>query len=142
MRITKKILSAFLLLSLVFSLCSCENAISREEAKRNIEELITCLSAEEYDNVIALMHPDYQCDKALIKDLINEVEKAEGVDFSNGAAVKRYTGFRTALYDSNVGGGYYSLSGYLTVSGKDVYFKVEFARTGEEFGICNFSFGK
>ena len=138
----KRIICVLLcILNLPLLFCSCDNAISREEAKSNIEELMYCLSVEKYDKAIALMHPDYQCDEAVMKDFIDEVEKAEGVDFSSGTTVKKYAGFRSALYDSDVGGGYYSLSGYVTVSGKDVYFKVEFARTGEEFGICNFFFG-
>lgn len=137
----KKAICILLCLSLLPLLCSCDNAISRDEAEYRIEKLMTALEGENYQGVLSLMHPDYKCDEEQIVELVDQVEKAEGVEFSDGITVARYTNFRSALYDSNVGGGYYSLSGYITVSEKQVYFKVELARTGEDFGICNFSFG-
>ena len=129
----KKIIAVFLVVMLVFSLCACSKGISGKEAKQHVNEFLEKVKAEDYSAAEEYLHAERPAD---IQMFFEGLEHAEGVDFST-VSIKEYTGLRSTLYDSTVGGSTYTLMMKLSVSGKTAELEIELVRNENGYGIYN-----
>ena len=129
----KKYIALFLLLLFALTLVSCgENKISGKEAKEQVNTLLDYVKAENFENAQTLVHPNRPID---FKSYFNGKEIEYNVDFQSGIEIKRYTGFSSALYDSEVDGGKYELDMDILVSGRELELSVELVRNDRGYGI-------
>lgn len=124
------VLSAILL---TLSLCACSGGISRDEAKNYINGFLERIEAEDYKSAEELLHPERPGN---LKEFFEAAENEKGVDFSN-ITIKKYTGFKSAMYDSTVGGSTYALKMDLNVSNQTVEMEVEIVKNDNGYGIYN-----
>ena len=111
--------------------CS-ENKVSRDEAKEQASKLVNAVSSGSFDEAEKLLHPNRQID---IEALFARKETEYNVDFQSGIEIVRYTGFSSALYDSEVDGSEYELEMNVSVSGRTLELTVDVVRNEQGFGI-------
>ena len=129
------------LLLLITSLTACSVGVTREETKAAMDSLLTALAKEDYAGAAALYHPDAAMTEELLAAFAEEVQTNIGLDFTEGASVERTTNMRSAYYDSNVGGSFYTLTAKIKAGDKTATLTVEVVRNDKGYGIfkveCN-----
>lgn len=130
----KRICSLLLCLVLLFCLTGCSGGISGDEAKAHIASFLEAVSAGDFAKAAEHLHPDRPADLAAYFD---SIEQGLGVDFQSGVTVEKYTGFRSAVYDSSVGGSAYTLDMQLSVGQTTLTASIEVVRNDSGFGIYN-----
>ncbi|MBQ8146664.1 MAG: hypothetical protein IJ039_07755 [Clostridia bacterium] len=128
----KLILSLMLALILTLSFVSCADRVTRDEAKDQVNSLLNAVEESDFDNAAKLLHPNREFD---IEGLFTRAETEYSVDFQSGIEIKRYTGFSSALYESEVDGSEYELEMDITVSGRVLELTVDIVRNDSGFGI-------
>ena len=118
----------------IISFASCDKGIKRDEAQALINEFFAAIVAEDYDKAEELLHPELSDD---LESFLLDIEKDENLDFQAGITIERYTGFSTALYDSNVGGSTYELTMRTKVGDDKVIFTIEIVKNENGYGIYN-----
>lgn len=129
----KKFVCVFLILIIGFSLSSCSGGISGDEAKTYINEFFEKISSEDYAAAEEFLHPEHPAE---LQVYFETIENEENVDFSS-INIERYTGFKTAMYDSTVGGSTYSLTMKISVSDKIGMMEIELVKNDNGYGIYN-----
>ncbi|MBR2970874.1 MAG: hypothetical protein IKC48_03660 [Clostridia bacterium] len=129
----KRIVAILLVLGFSIFMVGCENRITTDEAKEQVNALITAVSSGDFVEAEKLLHPGVKTD---LEAFFNREEAEEGVDFQAGIEIKRYTGFSSAVYTTEVDGAKYELDMDITVGGKDLELSVEMVRNDQGFGIC------
>ncbi len=127
--VKKTILVVTAVCLLLFSLTSC---IKSETAKETINGFFKAVSEENYSNAASHMHPDIKDD---LKTYFEEIENKNGVDFSKGVKIERYTSVRTAYYDSKVGGALYETAFSADIDGKSAVVSVMLVDNDSGYGI-------
>ena len=125
-------LCVLLVLVLSLSLISCENRVTKDEAKEQVNSLIDAAANSKFEDASSLLHPKRTFD---IQALFERAETEYNVDFQGGIEIKRYTGFSSAVYSSEVDGSSYELDVDIIVSGKTLELSVEVVRNDSGFGI-------
>lgn len=129
------------LLLLLTSLTACEGGVTREEARGAMDALLVALGNEDYAEAAALYHPDAAMTEELLSAFAEQVKTKVGIDLTEGAAVEKTTGMRSAYYDSNVGGSLYALTVEIRAGDKTASLTVEVIRNDKGCGIfrveCN-----
>lgn len=129
----KHIISVLLILVFALFMFGCsENKVSKNEAKEQASALVNAVSAGNFADAEKLLHPSRQID---LEAYFNREEAEENVDFQSGIEIVKYTGFSSALYDSEVDGSEYELEMNISVSGKTLELKVDVVRNDQGFGI-------
>ena len=135
-----RILSVLAALCLLLtSLTACSGGVTREEAKTAMDSLLTALGNENYAEAAALYHPDAAMTEELLAAFAEEVKTNVGLDLAEGAAVERTTNMRSAYYDSNVGGSFYTLTAEIKAGDKTATLTVEVVRNEAGYGILTAS---
>lgn len=125
-------LCVLLVLVLSLSLISCENRVTKDEAKEQVNKLLDAVVDERFDDAKSLLHPKRAFD---VQDLFERAEAEYNVDFQDSIELERYTGFSSAVYSSEVDGSSYELEMDIVVSGKALELTVEVVRNNSGFGI-------
>jgi hypothetical protein len=137
----KRIVSIFavlaILLAATVSLASCSGGVSRAEAKEATIALFAALAAENYEEAAALFHPETETTAELLSSFCEAIRADLDVDFTEGVAIERYTGMRSAYYDSTVGGSLYELTMSILVGDKTMTFVTEVVRNDTGYGLWN-----
>ncbi len=133
--IFKKMLIVTISCLCVFTLISCGNGISGDEAKAFINDFFAAIVAEDYTEAEALLHPERPAD---LEAFLLNIEKVRGIDFQSGIQIEKYTGVSSSVYDSSVKGSTYELTVRTTVRDRTVTFTIELVRNGNGYGIYNF----
>ena len=131
----KKLISLLVVIFIVsLSLFSC---IDGEKAREDAVDFLSALEDEDYESARALLHPDFKID---MEKEISALEKQEGIDFSEGIDVYKFTGFSSAHYDSQVDGSLYETTVNIAVGGKKGSLTVTLVDNDKGYGIYNFIF--
>ncbi len=135
-----RVLSAVILLAFVLSLTSC---ISGDQAKASAEELFVCLSEERYEDAVALFHPlSGVNEESVFSSLAEQMNDAYGAVFSDGMEIVRYTGFRSAAYDTEVGGSRYDLVMEVRIGDVAMTAQLVVIDNDDGYGIFGVHFGE
>lgn len=118
---------------IVFSLSACSGGISNNEAKAYINEFLEKVFSKDYTAAEKFLHPERPAD---LKAFFETLENEENVDFSS-INNKKYTNFKSSLYDSSVGGSTYSLTMEITASDKIIQMEIEIVDNDNGYGIYN-----
>lgn len=129
----KRYICIFLVIIFVFSLSACSGGISGNEAKLHIEGFFEKISSEDYKAAEKFLHPERPAD---LEEFFENLEKEKNIDFSS-INIEKYTGFKSALYDSSVGGSTYSLTMKIAVSAKIIRTEIEIVKNDNGYGIYN-----
>ena len=129
----KKVVSIFLVLIFVFSLTACSGGISGDEAKSHINGFLEKIEVKDYKAAEEFLHPERPAD---LEEFFENLEKEKNIDFSS-INIEKYTGFKSALYDSSVGGSTYSLTMKIAVSAKIIRTEIEIVKNDNGYGIYN-----
>ena len=135
----KRLCSLLLCVALLLGLTGCSGGISGEEAKAHITDFFAAVSAGDFARAEELLHPDRPADLAAYFD---RIEQGLNVDFQSGVTVEKYTNFRSAMYDSSVGGSLYELDMKLTVGQTTLTATIEVVRNDGGFGVYNLDISK
>lgn len=121
------------------SLVSC-GGIKGDEAKAYVNDFLDAVEAEDYDAAEGMLHPERPGD---LKEFFENVEKKKDVDFQSGIEIEKYTGFRSAVYDSTIDGSSYELTMRVKVgnSDKTVVLTIEIVKNDKGYGIYNIELG-
>ena len=128
----KAIFLVLVILVLSLSLVGCETKISRDEAKGTIEAFLGAVAAGDFESAKTYLHPEKPYD---VEKFFNSIEERTGVDFQRGIEIKKYTGFSTSLYDSEIDGSDYELDMNITVDGFALELSIEVVRNDAGYGI-------
>ncbi|MBE5731114.1 MAG: hypothetical protein E7350_04110 [Clostridiales bacterium] len=128
----KRIVAILLVLAFSLFMVGCENRITTDEAKEQVNALISAVSSGDFDEAEKLLHPSRKTD---LEAYFNRAEAVEGVDFQAGIEITKYTGFSSALHETEVDGAEYELEMNVLVSGKALELTVEIVRNDQGFGI-------
>ena len=136
-----RVLSALAaLLLLLASLTACSGGVTREETQAASEALFAALSNADYEAVSAMFHPDKTVSTDKLSSYCEMLVTDYGVDLTEGATIERYTGMKSAYYDSEVRGSLYELVMDVKVGEITAVFRVQVVRSDTGFGIWNFAF--
>ena len=133
-------IAALALMLLCLSLSSCGKGIKGDDAKATVKDFFACVEKEDYEGALALMHPEKATTAEAIKILVKKDETDEGIDLSLGITDIKYNGFESSVYDSEVGGARYELSGHAKAGDVRFEFEIELIKTDEGYGIKEFDF--
>lgn len=131
-----RIVALMMLAALLLLLTGCSGGISSDETKTHVGTFFEAVEAGDYAAAEACLHPERPADLA---EYFTGMEAVIGQPFSAGVTVADYTGFRSALYDSTVGGSTYTLMMKVTVGIAEVDAEIEVVRNDAGFGIYNLS---
>ncbi|MBQ8303652.1 MAG: hypothetical protein IJX79_03460 [Clostridia bacterium] len=129
----KKIACVFVVLMVVFSFSACSGGISGDEAKSHINGFLEKIEAEDYEAAEEFLHPERPGD---LQEFFEALESEENVDFSS-INIEKYTGFKSSMYDSSVGGSTYSLTMKIAASDKIIRMEIEIVKNDNGYGIYN-----
>ena len=129
----KKVASIFLTFLIVFLFSACSGGISGDEAKSYINDFLEKISAEDYEGAKEFLHPERPAD---VEELFEALKSEENIDFSD-FKIEKYTGFRSALYDSTVDGSAYSLTMKVSASDRILQMEIEIVKNDNGYGIYN-----
>lgn len=129
----KKVICIFLAFIIVFSLSACSGGISKDEAKAHIDGFFEKVSSEDYKAAEEFLHPERPAD---LQVFFEALENEKSIDFSS-INIEKYTGFKSSLYDSSVGGSTYSLTMNIAASDKIIQMEIEIVKNDNGFGIYN-----
>ena len=129
----KKVVCIFWLFMLVFSLSSCSGGISGDEAKSHINEFFEKVSSKDYEAAEEFLHPERPAD---LQKFFEALENEKNVDFSS-INIEKYTGIKSSLYDSSVGGSTYSLTMKIATADKTIQMEIELVKNDAGYGIYN-----
>ena len=135
----KKIISAILLVCLIFSLtalmsCSLGNSVTREEAEQAISNLLGTLGEANYELAATYMHPEANATAESLENLDNELKNMK-IDLSKGVKVKTVTGFSQVFYNSQYKGSSYELTFTAEVGERNCTIIAKTVRNSNGFGI-------
>ena len=133
----KAIFLTVIMLVLILSLVGCETKISRDEAKGTIEAFLEAVEIGDFEAAKTYLHPEKPYD---VEKFFNSVEERAGVDFQKGIEIKRYTGFSTSLYDSEIDGSDYELDMDIIVDIFALELSIEVVRNDAGYGIYEIDF--
>ena len=131
----KKCLSILLCLAMAVCLVACSGGINTDEAKAHITSFLEAVEQADYEATKTYLHPDRPADLATF---FANVESKEGLDFSAGIQIERFTGFSYSYYDSTVGGSACAWDIQLTVGTQRVEAEIEVVSNENGYGIYNF----
>ena len=138
---TTRVLSILAALCLLLaSLTACSGGVTREETQTASESLFVALSEGDYEAAAALFHPDKTKTPDELSSYCEILVTDYDVDLTDGAVIERYTGMKSAFYDSNVDGSLYELVMEIKVADTSTIFRVQVVRNDAGFGIWNFDF--
>ena len=129
---TKSIILIVISLTLCFSLVACNGAIKRKDAKVLTEEFVSAIENGDFEKAKSYLHPEKPLD---LEKYFNEIEARTGVDFQKSIEIKRYTGFSSSLYDSEVDGADYELEMNVIVDGVAFELSVDIVKNDLGYGI-------
>ncbi len=135
----KSILLSVLVFALCFSLVGCGNGIKKDSAKEVAESFLFSVENGDFETAKNYLHPERPFD---VEKYFKEVEDRASVDFQNGIEIRRYTGYSSSLYDSEVGGSEYELEMNIIVDGIAFELTVEIVRNVFGFGIYEIDLDK
>lgn len=135
--IMKKLVICVMLATLLL-FTSCGSGISSDEAKNTLNDFVTCISQERYDDAVQLMHPSLGTTAEYLSSFITTVELGEGVDFSSGVEILGYDGFSSSLYNSQVDGARYELECNARIGLHRCEITIEIVKNDAGYGIYNF----
>lgn len=133
-KVCRNVLILMLCLFSIFSLASCSEGISGDEAKAFINDFFAAIVAENYEKAETFLHPERPAD---LETFLLGIEEVMDVDFQKGIEIERYTGFSSAYYDSTVGGSTYELTMRTKVGENTVVCTIEIVRNESGYGIYN-----
>lgn len=129
----KRYLSVILIFALVIALSACSGGISGDEAKSFINDFFETVETGDYTAAEAFLHPERPAD---LQAFLEGIEQEKNIDFST-IEIEKYTGIKSAVYDSTVDGSTYSLKMKLSVSGQTVNTEIEIVKNDNGYGIYN-----
>ena len=129
---TKSIILIVISLTHCFSLVACNGAIKRKDAKVLTEEFVSAIENGDFEKAKSYLHPEKPLD---LEKYFNEIEARTGVDFQKSIEIKRYTGFSSSLYDSEVDGADYELEMNVIVDGVAFELSVDIVKNDLGYGI-------
>lgn len=128
----RSILLFVIALALCVSLVACKGGISKNEAKDITQSFIVAIENGDFAKAESYLHPEKPLD---LEKYFNGIEERAGVDFQKGIEIKRYTGFSTSLYDSEVDGSDYELEMNIIVDGVAFELSIEIVKNDLGYGI-------
>ncbi len=132
----RSIFTLFFASLLLFSLFGC-GGVDRQQAKTDAEAFLDLIEKEDYESAKAFLHPSRDIDLAAD---FSRIEAEEGIDFSLGIKVNRYTGTSYSWYDSDVDGSQYKFDVELLVGTLPVEAKIAVVENDAGYGIYSFDF--
>lgn len=120
------------LLAMLFIVMTFASCIKTDRARATVSDFLKAVETEDYEGAMTLWHPDYA---ANMSGYIAELEQRYDADFSAGVTVRKYTGFKSSAYDTNVGGSFYSTSFIADVGGREATIYVELIENDNGYGI-------
>lgn len=129
----KRYLSVVLIFALAISLSACSGGISGDEAKSFINDFFETVETGDYTAAEVFLHPERPAD---LQAFLEGIEQEKNIDFST-IEIEKYTGIKSAVYDSTVDGSTYSLKMKLSVSGQTVNTEIEIVKNDNGYGIYN-----
>jgi hypothetical protein len=130
-RSMKKTILAISVALLIFALSSCSGGIARDEAKGCVEDFFDLVCTDDYASARKLLHPDRDTD---IEAFFDSMEEREGIDLSE-LEIKRYTGFSSSYYSTDVAGSSYELDADLQIGIKSAELEIKLVKNENGFGI-------
>ena len=129
-----KITVAVLLCVLVLSLTLCNGGIRGEDAEKTVDDFFSAVAADDYDKAQTYLHPEVNNS---LKNFLQRIEYAYGIDFSQGLQINEYTGLYYSQYDTEVGGSLYGMSMKATASDKEIDVTILIVKNRNGYGIYN-----
>lgn len=129
----KKLIGIFLVFVFSVSLCACSDGISGDEAKSHINGFLEKIESKDYVAAEEFLHPECPAD---LQVFFETLEDENDVDFSS-INIEKYTGFKTSLFNSTVGGSTYSLAMKVAASDKIIQMEIEIVKNDNGYGIYN-----
>lgn len=112
----------------------CSGGIRGEEAKKQINEFLDAVEAENYELASTFLHPERPAD---LKTFFESLKNEKSLDFSSGVEIVKYTGFSSSYYDSTVDGSTYTLAMKGTAGEQEFEMQIEIVRNDNGYGIYN-----
>ncbi len=116
---------------LLITLTSC---IKSDDTKTTISGFLAAVENEEYAIAVTKFHPERKPD---LESFFVAIENDKGVDFQEGISIKRYTGFESSAYNSDVDGSLYSTTAEIKIGTVEGTFSVEIVDNDAGYGIYN-----
>lgn len=135
MKKTTKLCALVLLVCLC--LCAFTACIKTEDAKALASDFFAAVSAQDFEAASALLHPDRPADLARF---FADLGEAEDIDFSQGIEIKKYVGFASSFYDTEVAGSSYKLTMRTAVGDKEITFAILIADNEGGYGIYDIEY--
>lgn len=135
----KQVIALSLGFFLLLFLSACSGGIQREEAQKYTEDFFAAVSEDDYEKAATLMHPDRGTSQELLQEFLEAIESDHDIDFSEGTVIEKYTGFTSALYNSDIGGASYTLTFQITIGASQWSGSTEVVRNDAGTGINNIS---
>lgn len=129
----KKLMALMSALVCIFLFAACSGGISGEEAKSHVNGFLEKVEAGDYKAAEGFLHPERPAD---LEAFFSNVADQKDVDFYD-ISIEGYTGFKSAFYDSTVGGSTYTLTMDIDVSGKSGWLEIEIVKNDNGYGIYN-----
>ncbi len=129
---TKSVIFIVIALAFCFSLVACNGAIKRKDAKELTEAFVSAVASGDFEKAASYLHPEKPLN---LEKYFNDIEARAGIDFQKGIEIKRYTGFSTSLYDSEVDGADYELEMNIIVDGVAFELAIEIVKNDLGYGI-------
>ncbi len=130
-KLQKSVLSLLLLILLSFSLVSC---IDGDVARGTIADFLQAVENDDLAAAATYLHPERPAD---LSAYFAKIESEQGVDFSAGIEILRYTNVHTSHYDSSVGGSAYKTSFTAKIGDRDAVIMIELVDNDKGYGIYN-----
>lgn len=132
----KRFLGFVLILSFVFTLCGCSAGISGDDAKELVSDFLEKVEEKDYNGAEEFLHPECTAD---LQAFFTALENDKGIDFSS-IQIKRYTGYESSVYASDVDGSRFLLKMQISASGEDLFMEVEIVKNDSGYGIYHLRF--
>lgn len=136
----KKILAMVLSLTLCLSGCTIFQQLLEEADKAVVvaEEFCFALANDDMDNAKSFLHPNWETKKGSFEKYLLDFESKNGIDFSDGVAIKSRFDKAATAYDSNYDGSIFKIGISIFVGNKELklYFIIVDNTSG--YGIYDF----
>jgi hypothetical protein len=133
LKILKKVVVLFAVCCFcVGTLASCGVSVNGD-IKAFINEFFALIMEGKYEEAEEYLHPSLPAD---LKSYIEDIERAEKINFYRGIKIEKYTSYSYTEYDAALNGAVYKVEMITYVGLIEVQFKIDILENGSGRGIC------
>ena len=103
------------------------------------EKFCFSLAFDDIEKANGYLHPDWESNNGALEDYVKQFEQANGIDFSNGVAIKTRFSENITVYDSRYNGNVYTMGIKMIIGNKEL--KLYFRVIDNDIGYGLYDFG-